>query len=198
MKKVLFMIMVPFLGISQTTPVNISYDITAEQPATSTSYDLNLDGVNDVLLNSWFLQADNNRVVEFTFLNTDNYFKVNSFGDLRISDCSNEITHESISAYAFNSNPGYTNYSNLTINCPFVLYGYNGVLTVVYSGESITVVGFYLGAKETDPCQSLGLPELVKPASNPRYYNLLGQEVFEKKGIVIEVSENGTTRKFFE
>lgn len=197
---------------TQFYQLNYIYDLVKVDPDSvsySDSIDINQDGVVDMSIKSWF--GHNNglsTVLEVKIHGSDSFYGATTNECGYMKECSDVST-------GFLGHVGYL-YNSESENChnlegersfPFKFMGGSGPLNaaiyVSFDFNLVTVlgVGWHLITDGAYDCsQTLGAVGQFQTTGKDmsfKYYNMLGQEVFEKKGILLEVSSIGTVNRVY-
>lgn len=204
----------------QLTEVQLNYvfDVTVPQASHTDSIYIDGDTLVDILLYSWFIydtvNGYENLGIEVLSKDNDNNFNnsvfrvKNASNSLMIQDCHDFGGGNSSSAYLYTNNPGNVNYTSGYKKVPFRFDAsdgnHHGFLYVRYEDSIVTLQGLTWNEipEELCPCNSdyLGIQNIVEEDKYQEiigYYNLLGQEINEPKGLVIVLYKSGLTRKMF-
>lgn len=201
---------------AQITYVNTDWVIDQTQimqngDADSLELDFDNDGIKDMRITSWSNHTQGDPLTGITVL----MLHAVGFGGLEvapnqtyISDCpATGFSYDDIVGFLYHS--GFTNpYSNQYIKVSFKFQGnagvHNGILYVRYVGTTITIEGYAVNLTPNGPCDcattiwlSLNENQLNPTDENFEYYNLLGQQIDNPKGLVLKVFESGLSERIF-
>lgn len=192
--------------------LNISYDLNSIYPEDSSVtqlIDINQDGTNDLRINSWFGHNGGTfDVIEVVLTNTSYTSGIISNQCMYLKECSEQgASYSSASGYVYNTEQENCILLEGEKSYPFSFLGNNGIhygsIYVTLNQNTITIngIGFNAIPGQSYFCdQYLNINEIHYDKSNNfNYYNMIGQEVYEKHGVLLQVSDYGkATRKYFE
>lgn len=170
--------------------------------------DIDSDGKKDIRITSWFGHSfGENGVIEILCLDQEYLSGIETTQCGYLQNCNSEIfNYEEVSGYLYTTNPDACETPYIgNVVLPFKFKGnqgiYGGVFYVEYAENIITIesIGWNRSVGQNYNCNSNLFIEDLSLNSNEsfRYYNLLGQEVFDLKGLLIQISSQGKSKKVY-